>query len=132
MSPPVYSPGGQGGPPPASRDDDGLVDGNEVLDVDERVLPAVHLEVLERLGDELAQVLAALLAVVDAVAQVVVRPHEDVEHREDLAVVRHEGLPDEMLALGHAVARHEGLEDLQHLHDHRLGSGVERRLDGND
>ena len=58
--------------------------------------------------------------------------HDLCDTYKDLAVVRHEGLPDEMLALGHAVARHEGLEDLQHLHDHRLGSGVERRLDGND
>eukprot|EP00634_Sargassococcus_sp_CCMP2135_P007357 CAMPEP_0198661768 /NCGR_PEP_ID=MMETSP1467-20131203/43853_1 /TAXON_ID=1462469 /ORGANISM="unid. sp., Strain CCMP2135" /LENGTH=333 /DNA_ID=CAMNT_0044398233 /DNA_START=311 /DNA_END=1308 /DNA_ORIENTATION=+ len=113
-------------------DDDALVGGDEVLDVDEGVLAAVDFEVLESFVDEFAEVLAALLAVVDAVAEVVVLADEDVEDREDLAVVGHEGLADEVLALGDGVADDEDLEDLEDLDDDFLLAGVEGGFDGDD
>lgn len=48
----------------------GLVGGHHVLDVDEGVLPAVHLEQLQGLLDQVSQVVPLPLAVVDLVAQV--------------------------------------------------------------
>jgi hypothetical protein len=47
---------------------DRLVSRDEVLDVDECIFTAVDLELLKRLDDELAQVSALPLAVVDAIA----------------------------------------------------------------
>ena len=50
-----------------------LVDGDHVLYVYERVLPAVYLECVQRLVYQIAHVLALLLRVVDSVAQVFCR-----------------------------------------------------------
>ena len=52
------------------------------------------LEELEGLHDEVAKVESLLLSVVDVVAHVGVLSDEDVEHRQDLPVVRHECLAD--------------------------------------
>lgn len=53
-------------------------------------------------------------------------PDEDVEHRQDLAVVRHKRLPDEPLPVRPLVTGHERLEHLKDLDDHSLLSRVER------
>merc|ERR1712216_106510 len=73
-----------------------LVRWDHVLDVDERVHAAALLEQVERLLDELPDVpeVALRLAVVDAIAEVQLLRLVQVEHREQLAVVRHEGLSD--------------------------------------
>merc|ERR1719326_448050 len=68
----------------SSVEDARLVRGDHVLDVDEGVLAAVQLKHLERLDDQVAERLALLLRVVDAVAEVEVAVLEDVEDREDL------------------------------------------------
>lgn len=54
-----------------SADDDALENRHEVLDVDEGVLAAVHLERLEGFHYQFPKVFPPLLAVVDAVSQVV-------------------------------------------------------------
>lgn len=66
-------------------DYDTLVDRHEVLDVDESVLAAVHLERLEGFHDELPEVFPPLLAVIDAVSEVV------FARREKLFTERGEG-----------------------------------------
>lgn len=55
-----------------------------------------------------------------------VLPDEDVEHRQNLAVVGHQRLPDEALPVWPLVARDQRLQHLQHLHDHPLLSRVQR------
>ena len=55
-----------------------------------------------------------------------VLPDEDVEHRQNLAVVGHQRLPDEALPVRPLVARNQCLQNLQHFHDHRLLSRVQR------
>lgn len=69
--------------------------------------------------DEVSQVLALSLAVVDLVAEVLVLDLEEVEHREDLSVVGHEGLAD---GVG---AGDECLQDLQRDGDDFWVSGVQ-------
>ena len=54
----------------------------------------MNLEHLECGLNEVSQVLPLPLAVVDLVAEVVVADLEQVKHREDLSVVRDEGLAD--------------------------------------
>ena len=65
------------------------------------------LEHLERLLDQVAQVLLLALRVVNAVTNVQVLLLEEVHDREDLAVVGHEGLADRI------TADDESLEDVQ-------------------
>ena len=91
----------------SSVEDAALVGGDHVLNVNECIITAVLLEKLERLNDEVAQVRALALGVVDFVALVPVLGLEEVEHGENLAVVGHEGLADGV------TAPDEGLQDLQ-------------------
>ena len=76
----------------------GLVGGNHVLDVDEGVLTSVHLEQLQRLLDQISQDEALALGVLDLVALVAIAALEQVHHRQDLAVVRHESFADAHVA----------------------------------
>ena len=65
------------------------------------------LEQLERLNDQVAKVGRLALTVVDSVALVQVLRLEQVHDRQNLAVVRHQGLTDGVAALD------EVLEDVQ-------------------
>ena len=58
-----------------------LVRGYEILDVDEGIFSTVDLEELQGLNDEVANVGAAPLRVVDAIALIQVVAHKDIEHR---------------------------------------------------
>ena len=91
----------------SSVEDAALVGGDHVLNVNECIITAVLLEKLERLNDEVAQVGALALGVVDFVALVPVLGLEEVEHGENLAVVGHEGLADRV------GASHERLQNLE-------------------
>ena len=85
----------------------GLVRGDHVLNVNECVVTTVLLEELEGLDNEVAEVLALPLGVVDAVTNVEVLGLEQVHDGQDLAVVWHEGLTD---GIG---AEDESLEDVK-------------------
>jgi hypothetical protein len=85
-------------PPPLVRHA-ALVRGDHVLDVYEGVLPPLLLEELEGPHDALAHALLLLLRVVDAVPQVFGVVLEQVQHGQDLAVVRHQRLAHHLLAL---------------------------------
>lgn len=79
------------------------------------------LEHLERLLDQIAEDEALSLVVLDLVADVEVAQLVEVEHRQDLPVVGHQGLADGVRA------SHEGLQDLQRDGDDLSVSGVEGR-----
>jgi len=83
----------------------------------------VGLEHLEGLLDEVADVEALALRVVNLVAKVGVVHLQEVHHGEDLAVVGDEGLAD---GVG---AGHEGLEDFQGDGDDLGVTGVQGSLD---
>ena len=103
--------------------------GDHVLDVDESVVAAVHLEKLERFLNEIAEVLLLALRVVDAVAHVDVLRLEEVHDGEDLTVVGHKGLTDGIAALD------EGLKDVERGDDDLVVTGVQsgcERLKLND
>lgn len=53
--------------------------------------------------------------------------NEDVEHWQDLAVVRHKSLADKPLPLGPLITSHQRLEDLENLDDDTLLSCVQCR-----
>ena len=59
----------------------GLVRGDHVLDVDEGVFAAVHLKGLQRLLDQVTNVLTLLLTVVDSITRVPCVPQEGGEGR---------------------------------------------------
>mmetsp|Transcript_77367 Transcript_77367/g.201396 ORF Transcript_77367/g.201396 Transcript_77367/m.201396 type:complete len:259 (+) Transcript_77367:126-902(+) len=84
------------------------------------------LEDFQRLIDQLAKVLAFALAVVHDVSGAGRRRLEDVEHRQDLSVVWHQGLPDH---LGRLNKHLENLEGSQH---HLWVPGVECLFDRDD
>ena len=100
-----------------------LVRGDHVLDVDESVVAAVHLEKLERFLNEVAEVLLLALRVVDAVAHVDVLLLEEVHDGEDLTVIGHKGLTDGVAALD------EGLKDVERGGDDRGVTRVQSRCD---
>ena len=79
----------------------------------------MHLEHLESLLNEVAQVGGLALAVVDLVADILVSDLEQVKHGQDLSVVGHEGLTN---GVG---ARHERLQDLQSDRDNLNVTGVQ-------
>lgn len=131
--------------PTSSCHDARLVRRDEILDVDEGVLAPALLQQLERVADQLPEAFVVLLPVVDAVAQVLVPGDDevdcvsrtthvdcklrspaapasspvdvDVEHRQQLAVVGHQGLP-------HQVAAHNKL--LQQLQRDAHHGGIAR------
>ena len=109
-----------------SVQDTGLVGGHHVLDVDEGVFSSVHLKQLEGLLDQVTEVVALALAVVDLVAHVQVFGFEKIHDGENLSVVWHESLAD---GVG---AGDEGLQDLQGDGYDFWVSGVEGGLDGDD
>jgi hypothetical protein len=67
-----------------------FVSGDHVLDVDERIFSSMDLKHLKCLLDQVAQVHSFPLAVVYLVPQVLVLDFEEVQHRQDLSVVRHQ------------------------------------------
>lgn len=69
--------------------------------------------------DEVSEVVSLSLAVVDLVAEVLVLDLEEVEHREDLSVVGHEGFSNGVRA------GDECLQDLQSDGDDVWVSGVQ-------
>mmetsp|Transcript_24752 Transcript_24752/g.50664 ORF Transcript_24752/g.50664 Transcript_24752/m.50664 type:complete len:250 (+) Transcript_24752:153-902(+) len=86
----------------------------------------MYLENLQRLLDEVAQIHAFPLGVVDRVSDVQVLALENVEDRKDLTIVRHQRLPD------HLATQNQGLDDL-HRRGHELGvASVQGRFDGDD
>ena len=92
-----------------------------------------HMEwQLEKGGSLMMVGSPALLAVVNGVTDVGVLADEDVEHREDLAVVRDEGLADEGGALLLRVGHDQGLQHFQSLDHHCRVARVERGFDGDD
>jgi hypothetical protein len=97
-----------------------LVRGDHVLDVNEGVVATVRLKQLQRLLDQVAQVLLLALRVVDFVSLVQVLGLEQVHDRKDLAVVRHQGLADGV------TAQHERLQDVQSRRDDLCVARIER------
>lgn len=81
----------------------------------------MRLEKLECLDDEVAQVLAFALGVVDLVTLVQVLCLEKVHDRQDLAVIGHESLTDGV------AAKHEALQDVKGDRNHIWVARVERR-----
>ena len=75
-----------------------LVGGDHVLNVNECIISAVHLEQFERRNDLVTQALTLALAVVDTVSLVQVLGLEEVHDGENLTVVGHEGLTDSVAA----------------------------------
>mmetsp|Transcript_9033 Transcript_9033/g.21117 ORF Transcript_9033/g.21117 Transcript_9033/m.21117 type:complete len:379 (-) Transcript_9033:163-1299(-) len=111
---------------PPLVEDARLVGRDHILDVDEGILAPVRLQKLQRLLDEVAEDHALPLVVHDPVANVDVAVLEDVQHRENLAVVGHERLP-------HHLARdHQLLQHLEDDDDDDRVAGVEGRLDRDD
>ena len=90
-----------------SVEDTRLVGGYHVLNVDESVFSTVHLEQLQGLLDQVSEVVALPLRVVDFVAHVQVFGLEQVHDWQDLSVVGHKSLSNGVRA------RDEGLQDLQ-------------------
>ena len=75
-----------------SVEDAAFISGDHIFNVDEGVFSSVDLEHLEGLLDQVAQVKALPLAVIDLVTQVEVLDLEQVEDGQDLPVIGHEGL----------------------------------------
>lgn len=104
----------------------GLISGNHVLDVDEGILTAVHLEELESILDEITKVGTLALAVVNLVAEVLVAGLEQVHDGQDLSVVGHKSLTN---GIG---AGDESLQDLQGDGNNFVVTSVQSRLDRDD
>ena len=96
-----------------------LIGGHHIFDVDESIFSAVLLEQFESVLDEVSENEGLALAVLDLVAQVHVAVFEQVEDRQDLSIVGHEGLTD---GVG---AEHQLLQDLQSNGDDLLVAGVQ-------
>lgn len=92
---------------------------DHVFNVNESIFTAVDFKHLKGGLDQVSKVLSLPLAVVDLVSEVLVLDSEEVEDREDLSVVGHEGLADGVRA------GHEGLQDLQSDGDDFWVSGVQ-------
>ncbi len=87
--------------------------GNHVLDIDEGVLPSVNLENFEGLVDEVSEVEPLALAVVHQIAEIHVVVLEDVEDREDLAVI-----PGGKRKFSRTFMNHNSMNLVFHLQDH--------------
>ena len=96
-----------------------LVGGNHVLDVDECVFSTVDFEALQSLLDQISEVLALPLAVVDLVAKVDVFGLHQVQNWQDLSVVGHQSLTNCVGALN------EPLQDLESDGDNLRVTGVQ-------
>ena len=97
-----------------------LIGGDHVLNVNECIISAVLLKQLKSLHNQIAQVLAFALAVVDCIALVQVLRLEEVHDRQDLTVVGHQGLADRIARL------HERLQNVQSCGDNLMVSRVQR------
>jgi len=86
----------------------------------------VHLEELERLLDQIAEVLLLALGVIDAVTHVEVVRLEQVHDGKDLTVIRHESFTDGITALD------EGLEHMERRADDLVITSVQSRFDRDD
>ena len=98
-----------------------LISRDHVLDVDESIVASVHLEELERLLDQIAEVLLLALGVIDAVTHVEVVRLEQVHDGKDLTVIRHESFTDGITALD------EGLEHMERRADDLVITSVQSR-----
>ena len=78
---------------------------------------------LQRLLDEVSEVLPLPLRIVHGISGVLPLVLEDVEHGQDLPVSRHERLPN------HVTGQHQGLNDLEECGDDRRVSRIQRRRD---
>ena len=85
-----------------------LVGGDHVLNVNECIISAVHLEQFERRNDHVTQALTLALAVVDLVSLVQVLGLEEVHDGEDLTIVGHEGLANGVTAEDEVLQDVEG------------------------
>ena len=90
-----------------SVQDTALIGWDHVLDVDERVLASVLLEHFEGLLDQVPQIAALPLAVINLVAHVRVLGLHEIQNRQDLAVVGHQRLANGVRA------HHEALQDFE-------------------
>ena len=81
-----------------SVEDATFVGWDHVLDVDESILSSVGFEDLESLLDQVSQVLALSLRVVNLVSQVLVACLIQVHHWQDLSVVWHKSLTNSVRA----------------------------------
>ena len=84
-----------------------LISWDHVLNVDERVLASVLLEHLEGLLDQVPQIAALPLAVVNLVSHVRVLGLHKIQNGQDLAVVGHQCLANGVRA------HHQLLQDLE-------------------
>jgi len=109
-----------------AANDTGLVCWDHVLDVDERILPAVCLKELQGFLNQIAEAFAFALTVLNAISKIVIHIDVDVKDGQDLAVVGDKGLAD------HVTRFHEVLEDLQGVAHDLLVAGVEGLLDRDD
>ena len=102
-----------------------LVGGDHVLNVNECIISAVHLEQFERCNDHVTQALTLALAVVDLVSLVQVLGLEEVHDGEDLTIVGHEGLANGV------TAEDEVLQDVEGSGDDCGVTGVQSRCTHN-
>ena len=80
-----------------------LVGGDHVLNVNECIISAVHLEQFERRNDHVTQALTLALAVVDLVSLVQVLGLEEVHDGQDLSVVWYESFANSVTALNKSL-----------------------------
>jgi hypothetical protein len=99
---------------------------DHILDVNKRIFPTRGLEQFQCLLDQLAQVLALPLTVVDPISRVHILLSEYVEDWQNLPIVRHKCLSN------HFSASHQLLEDLQSDTDDVWIAGVKSGLDRDD
>jgi len=86
----------------------------------------MHLEDFQCLLDQLTQIETFLLAVVDGITDVALAVLKDVEHRQNLTIVRNQGLTN------HLARENKRLQNLQYRCDYLPITGVQGRLDRND
>jgi hypothetical protein len=104
----------------------GLVGWNHVLDINKGVFSSVHLKQLQGLLDQVAQVVAFPLAVVDLVAKVEVFSLEKVHDWKNLSVIWNQGLSNSVRA------GHQCLQNLESNCDDFNVTCVQGRLNWND
>mmetsp|Transcript_34988 Transcript_34988/g.79781 ORF Transcript_34988/g.79781 Transcript_34988/m.79781 type:complete len:254 (-) Transcript_34988:376-1137(-) len=103
-----------------------LVGRDHIFDVDEGILSTVQLQELQGLLNQVADVHPLALIVHNGIADVHVFVLEDVEHRQNLSVVRDQSFAN------HLTTQHQLLQHLQNDRDNGWIAGVECGLDWND
>ena len=84
-----------------------LIGGDHILNVNECIISTVHLEKFESLHNDISQILALALRVIDLVSLIQVLGLEEVHDGQDLSVVGHESLANSVTALN------QSLEDMK-------------------